>query len=102
MTEDEYREYQRLVNEYNRLVSENNRMIEEINYAQEAMVVLAENMATVSAHVIPNVKYVSEQVNVADTDVSTPMRALEELTSQYFMSLAWIRISFPTRACGKR
>ena len=85
MTEDEYREYQRLVNEYNRLVSENNRMIEEINYAQEAMVVLAENMATVSAHVIPNVKYVSEQVNVADTDVSTLMRALEELTSQYFI-----------------
>ena len=85
MTEDEYREYQRLVNEYNRLVSENNRMIEEITYAQEAMVVLAENMATVSAHVIPNVKYVSEQVNVADTDVSTLMRALEELTSQYFI-----------------
>ena len=85
MTEEEAREYNRLVNEYNRLVAENNRMIEEINYAQESMVVLANNMATVSANVVPNVKYVSEQVNVADTDVSTLMRALEDLTRQYFI-----------------
>ena len=85
MTEEEAREYNRLVNEYNRLVSENNQMIEEINYAQESMVVLANNMATVSANVVPNVKYVSEQVNVADTDVSTLMRALEDLTKQYFI-----------------
>ena len=85
MTEDEYREYQRLVNEYNHLVNENNRMIEEINYAQESMVILAQNMATVSANVVPNIKYVSNQVSIADTDVSTLMNALEELTSQYFV-----------------
>lgn len=85
MTEEEYREYQRLVDEYNRLVVENNQMVEEINYAQECMVVLADNMATVSARVVPNVKYVSEQVNVADTDISTLMRALEDLTRQYFI-----------------
>ena len=85
MTEDEYREYQRLVDEYNRLVNENNRMIEEINYAQESMVILTQNMATVSANVVPNIKYVSNQVSVADTDVSTLMRALDELTSQYFI-----------------
>ena len=85
MTDEEYREYQRLVYEYNRLVEENNQMIEEINYAQDCMVVLANNMATVSANVVPNVKYVSQQVNVADTDVSTLMKALEELTNQYFV-----------------
>lgn len=85
MTEEEYQEYQRLVNEYNRLVQENNQMIEEINYAQEAMVVLAENMIDVSSRVVPNVKYVSNQVSVADTDVSTLLNALEELTKQYFV-----------------
>lgn len=85
MTEAEMQEYNRLVEEHNRLVRENNQMIEEINYAQESMVILANNMAAVSANVVPNVRYVSEQVNVADADVSTLLRALDELTSQYFI-----------------
>lgn len=85
MTDQEYQEYQRLVNEYNRLVEANNRLIEQINYAQESMVVLAGNMAKVSSRVVPNVKYVSDQVGVADADVDTLMGALEHLTNQFFV-----------------
>lgn len=85
MTDQEYQEYQRLVNEYNRLVEKNNELIQEINYAEESMVVLASNMATVSSNVIPNVKYVSDKVDVADADISTLMGALDSLTSQYFI-----------------
>lgn len=85
MTDEEYQEYQRLVNEYNRLVSINNDLIAQIGYAEDSMVVLASNMATVSANVIPNVKYVSDKVSVADTDITTLMHALDNLSSQYFV-----------------
>ena len=84
MTDQEYQEYQRLVREYNRLVDLNNELIAEINYAEESMVTLSNNMAVVSAKVIPNVKYVSEKVQGAEADVSTLMGALESLTNQYF------------------
>lgn len=85
MTDEEYQEYQRLVNEYNRLVSINNELIEQINYAEESMVILASNMVNVSASVVPNVKYVSDKVSVADTDITTLMHALDTLSNQYFV-----------------
>lgn len=85
MTEQEQQEYQRLVNEYNRLVDRNNQLIKEINYAQESMVVIVGNMAKVSSRVVPDMKYISEQVTVADSDVSDLLTALEQLTNQFFV-----------------
>ncbi len=84
MTDEEYREYQRLVDEYNRLVRLNNELIEQIDYAERSMSVLAGNMAAVSANVVPNVKYISDKVDVADADIDTLIHALESLTEQYF------------------
>lgn len=85
MTEQEYDEYQRLVNEYNRLVEANNQLIEQIEYAEQSVVVLANNMVQVGANVVPNVQYISNKVSDADTDIGTLVNALDSLTNQYFV-----------------
>ncbi len=85
MTDEEYAEYQRLVDEYNRLVRANNELIAEIEYAEENMVILAGNMEVVSQNVVPKVKYVSDKVDVADASVTDLMQALVNLTNQYFV-----------------
>ena len=85
MTEQEYAEYQRLVNEYNRLVEANNQLIEQIEYAEQSVVVLANNMVQVGANVVPNVQYISKKVSDADTDIGTLVNALDSLTNQYFV-----------------
>lgn len=84
MDDYELAEYNRLVNEYNRLVEENENLLQEIRYAETNVAILAKNMLTVSANVIPNVKYVSQKITDADADIGTLLSALESVSEQYF------------------
>lgn len=85
MTDQELQEYRRLCNEYNALVAANAALTEQINYAVTNLGIITGNMGVVEKAVVSDVSYVAEKVTVADQDVSTLLKAIEDLTSQYFL-----------------
>ena len=85
MTEQEVQEYNRLRDEYDRLIVRNRELAEQIDYAVTNVGIITGNMAVVERAVVSDVSYVAKKVNVVDRDVSTLLKAIEDLTSQYFL-----------------
>lgn len=85
MTEQEVQEYNRLRDEYDRLIVRNRELAEQIDYAVTNVGIITGNMAVVERAVVSDVSYVAKKVNVVDQDVSTLLKAIEDLTSQYFL-----------------
>lgn len=85
MTEQEVQEYNRLRDEYERLIIRNRELAEQIDYAVTNVGIITGNMAVVERAVVSDVSYVAKKVNVVDQDVSTLLKAIEDLTSQYFL-----------------
>ena len=85
MTEQEVQEYNRLRYEYDRLIVRNRELAEQIDYAVTNVGIITGNMAVVERAVVSDVSYVAKKVNVVDQDVSTLLKAIEDLTSQYFL-----------------
>lgn len=85
MTEQEVQEYNRLCDEYDRLIVKNRELAEQIDYAVTNVGIITGNMAVVERAVVSDVSYVAKKVNVVDQDVSTLLKAIEDLTSQYFL-----------------
>lgn len=85
MTEQEVQEYNRLRDEYDRLIVRNRELAGQIDYAVTNVGIITGNMAVVERAVVSDVSYVAKKVNVVDQDVSTLLKAIEDLTSQYFL-----------------
>lgn len=85
MTDQEVQEYNRLRDEYNRLIVRNRELAEQIDYAITNVGIITANMGVVERAVVSDVSYVAKKVNVVDQDVSTLLKAIEDLTSQYFL-----------------
>ncbi len=85
MTEQEVQEYNRLRDEYDRLIVRNRELSEQIDYAVTNVGIITGNMGVVERAVVSDVSYVAKKVNVVDQDVSTLLKAIEDLKSQYFL-----------------
>ena len=84
MTDEEYAEYQRLVEEYNSLVRQNKALREEIAVGIENCYVVASNIANVGKSVTHDVKFLSGELDDATEIVVDLSNLLQEITEHYF------------------
>ncbi len=85
MTEEEAREYNRLVDHYNRLAHENERLTAELNEGLQNCVILTDNIAHVGSMATKKVSYVSGEVSQAEDSVEKLYDLLADVTEHYFL-----------------